>query len=268
VTGMAGQGLPLQGRVALITGVSRRAGIGYSIARELLSLGADCFLQSWSPHDREQPWGADHATVDEVIGSLRKNGRRIDHGAVDLAQRGAPEELFRRAVKSFDHVDILVLNHARSSKQALEELTWHELDLCFRINAIASLLLVRQWTAHHEDARPGGRAIVLSSGQHLGPMTGELPYAASKAGIVGIVESLAFHLAPRGLTVNAVNPGPTDTGWADEDTHARVLEQMPFGRWGKPEDAARLIGWLCTDEGGWITGQIINSEGGFRRFRR
>jgi 3-oxoacyl-[acyl-carrier protein] reductase len=265
---VAAQELPLQNRVAVVTGVSRRAGIGYSIARELLSLGADCFLQSWSPHDQEMPWGAGGETVAEVIGSLSEQGRRIDHAAIDLALPGAPADLFHRATEVFDHVDIIVLNHARSSKQTLDKLTWDELSLCFRINAIASLLLVKEWAAHHDDSRPGGRAIVLSSGQHLGPMTGEIPYAASKAGIVGMVETLAFQLGPRGLTVNAVNPGPTDTGWADEQTHTRVLEQMPFGRWGNPEDAARLIGWLCTDEGGWITGQVINSEGGFRRFRR
>ena len=66
------------------------------------------------------------------------------------------------------------------------------------------------------------------------------------------------------MTVNTVNPGPTDTGYADAATHAAVTRGMPFGRWGTPEDAARLVGFLCTDEGAWVTGQVIDSTGGFR----
>jgi 3-oxoacyl-[acyl-carrier protein] reductase len=69
----------------------------------------------------------------------------------------------------------------------------------------------------------------------------------------------------RGITVNTVNPGPTDTGWAEPELHERVRRAFPLGRWGQPDDAARLIAWLCTDEARWVTGQVINSEGGVRR---
>jgi 3-oxoacyl-[acyl-carrier protein] reductase len=257
---------PLRNRVALVTGVSRRQGIGYAIADELLSLGADCFLHSWMPHDEEQPWSTGER-VETVVKSLEKSGRRIDHCSIDLADPAAPSELFGRAIGSFEHIDIIVLNHARSSRQSLHDLTHEELTTSFEVNTISSFLLIKEWAARHDDSRPGGRAIVLSSGQHLRPMPEELPYGSSKAAIVGMVESLAFQLAPRGLTINAVNPGPTDTGWADPQTHEWVHGRMPFGRWGKPSDAARLIGWLCTDESAWITGQIINSEGGFRSSR-
>lgn len=260
------QELALRGRVALITGVSRPSGIGYSIARELRSKGADCFLQSWAAHDVEQPWGFGSETLAEVIRSLETPGRRMEHLSIDLADPSAPGELIDSARAELGHIDILIANHARSSHQALEELTYEELEHCYRVNAIASLLLIKEWAAQHDDSRAGGRAIVMSSGQHLGPMTRELPYASSKAAAVDMVPGLAAHLSSRGVTVNAVNPGPTDTGWADQDTHARVLEKMPFGRWGEPADAARLIGWLCSDEGRWITGQILNSEGGFNRF--
>jgi 3-oxoacyl-[acyl-carrier protein] reductase len=77
--------------------------------------------------------------------------------------------------------------------------------------------------------------------------------------------TLADELADSGITVNCVNPGPTDTGWglADIDPTAR----MPAGRWGEPDDAARLVAWLCSDDARWITGQVIDSEGGFRRAR-
>jgi 3-oxoacyl-[acyl-carrier protein] reductase len=263
---MAREDLPLAGRVALITGVSRRAGIGYAIAEQLISLGAGAFLQSWTPHDAEQPWGPDPQAVDQVIDSLRRPNRRIEHLSLDLAEAAGQTRLFGAATDAFGHIDILIANHARSSKQALESLTNEELSLCFQVNAVATLLLIKEWATHHDDRRTGGRVIVMSSGQHLAPMPGEIPYAASKAAVVGMVESLAAHLSSRGVTVNAVNPGPTDTGWADPDTHRWVQKRMPFGRWGEPGDAARLIGWLCTDEGRWITGQVINSEGGFRRW--
>ena len=105
----------------------------------------------------------------------------------------------------------------------------------------------------------------MTSGQHLGPMAREVAYAVSKGALQQATMTLAAELAERGITVNTVNPGPTDTGWglADWDPSG----PMPFGRWGEPDDAARLIAWLCSDDGRWITGQTLNSEGGFRRLR-
>jgi 3-oxoacyl-[acyl-carrier protein] reductase len=108
--------------------------------------------------------------------------------------------------------------------------------------------------------------VLFTSGQHLGPMSGELAYATSKAAVAGITPSLAETLADRGITVNTVNPGPTDTGYADPATRARVARMFPAGHWGTPDAAARLVAWLCTDDAAWVTGQVINSEGGFRRF--
>ena len=67
--------------------------------------------------------------------------------------------------------------------------------------------------------------------------------------------------------MNTINPGPTDTGYVDQATRERVATMFPAGRWGTPDDAARLVAWLCTDDAAWITGQVVNSEGGFRRFR-
>jgi 3-oxoacyl-[acyl-carrier protein] reductase len=109
--------------------------------------------------------------------------------------------------------------------------------------------------------------VLFTSGQHLGPMTGELAYATSKGALVAITASLADALADRGITINAVNPGPTDTDYVDQATRERVATRFPAGRWGAPDDAARLVAWLCTDDAAWVTGQVINSEGGFRRYR-
>jgi 3-oxoacyl-[acyl-carrier protein] reductase len=111
----------------------------------------------------------------------------------------------------------------------------------------------------------GGRVINFSSGQELGAMSDELAYAMSKAAIVTFTRSLAPSVMDRGLTVNAVNPGVTDTGWITPDLQQALMPMMPAGRFGTPEDAARVVTWLASDEAQWITGQVINSEGGFIR---
>ncbi len=255
---------PLAGRVAVVTGVGRRAGIGFAIARELLAAGASVLAQSWTPHDEEQPWGAE--PVEDVLAALGGTGPRLAHVAADFAEPDAPGRVVREAVERFGAVDAVVANHARSALGTLGEVTAAELDLCWAVNARASVLLAQAFAAAHDDARPGGRIVLFTSGQHLGPMVREIPYAVSKGAIQQMTLTLADALADRKITVNAVNPGPVDTGWADEELTERVGRALPFGRWGAPDDVARLVRWLVSDEGHWITGQVVNSEGGFRRW--
>ena len=259
---------PLDGRVALVTGVSRRVGIGMAVARRLAGLGADLFVTSWTAHDRDQPWGADPGGMAAVLDELRaaRGARRVDHLEADLLEPEAPDRVLSAAVEAYGHVDVLVCNHARSSAGGLGALTAAELDASFAVNTRAVLLLVQAFAARH-DGRPGGRVVLFTSGQQLGPMPGELAYATSKAALAGITPSLAETLADQGITVNTVNPGPTDTDYVDQATRGRVARMFPAGRWGTPDDAARLVAWLCTDDAAWVTGQVINSEGGFRRFR-
>jgi len=263
---MVSGGQPLARRVALVTGVSRRIGIGFAVAERLGAMGAGLLVHSWAPHDTEQPWGSDPGGIDAVLAALRRAvPTRVEHVAADLADPGAPERVMGAAGAVFGHVDVLVCNHARSSSQRLGGLTGAELDLSYAVNARASLLLVQSFAAQH-DGRPGGRVILMTSGQHLGPMPGEIPYAASKGALQQVTATLADALADRAITVNCVNPGPVDTGYATGEAHARVARAFPAGRWGEPDDPARLIAWLATDDARWITRQVINSEGGFRRW--
>ena len=255
---------PLTGRVALVTGVSRRGGIGFAIAQRLLADGAAVLVHSWAPHDAEHPWGADPEGVDALVADLAP-ADRVGHLAADFLDPDAPAVAVRAAIERFGTLDIVVANHARSSSGSLDDVTAAELDATWAVNARASLLLVQAFAAAHDDTRPGGRVVLFTSGQHLGPMARVLPYAVSKGAIHQMTPSLADHLAGRGITVNCVNPGPTDTGWAEPILHVEVAELMPSGRWGTPTDAANLVAFLVSDEGGWITGQVIDSEGGFRR---
>ena len=253
---------PLDGRVALVTGVGRRIAIGAAIARRLAADGAAVVVHSFTPHDAEQPWGADPGGPESVVDTITAAGGRAVHVPADLADPEAPHRLVETARDAFGHVDVLVANHARSSGQTLEQLTAVELDQSYAVNTRASLLLTQAFAAQH-DGRRGGRILFFTSGQYHGAMPGELPYIASKGALHQVTRSVATHLMPRGITVNCVDPGPNDTGYADDATRAVVAAANPGGRWGTPTDAARLVAWLVSDEAGWVTGQVIASDGGW-----
>ena len=262
--------LPLSGRTALVTGVSRRAGIGYAVARRLAALGASLFLHSYPPHDRDQPWGEDpggpQAVTRGVHDAVADAGADVRWMPLDLALPGAPAELIDAAATAGGHLDILVCNHARSGGDGpLGALDAKMLDTHWAVNTRATILLTQAFAARH-DGRPGGRVIFMTSGQDLGPMTGEVAYAASKGALASITTTLADQLADQQITLNTVNPGPVDTGYPSPEAYEAVRRQFPQHRWGVPDDPARLIAWLVTDEASWVTGQVINSEGGFRRW--
>jgi 3-oxoacyl-[acyl-carrier protein] reductase len=105
----------------------------------------------------------------------------------------------------------------------------------------------------------------MTSGQSLGQMPNELAYAITKSAIESLTYTLSSEIAKKGITINAVNLSPTDTGWMDEPITGVLLKHFPMKRIGKPKDTENLIGFLISEEAEWITGQIIHSEGGFIR---
>jgi 3-oxoacyl-[acyl-carrier protein] reductase len=251
----------LKGRVALVTGVSRRKGIGFAIAQRLASLGADVFIHSFSAYDADRDWGADPDGIPALITELRLHGTQIAHAEGNFLDSTVPQQIIDTATNTFGHIDILVANHTYSTLGDLEELTAVDIDTHFQVNVRGTLLLIQAFEAQHHKSS-GGRVVLLTSGQHLTPMPSELAYVASKGALHQLTLSLSAHLIPRGITVNTVNPGATDTGWADGEIYEFIRAANPQGRWGQPADAARLIGWLVTDDAQWITGQILNSNGG------
>ncbi|MEV5885923.1 SDR family oxidoreductase [Streptomyces sp. NPDC052020] len=265
--------LPLRGRTALVTGASRRDGIGHAVARRLAAYGASVYLHHHVPHDAAMPWGADR--IDEVIASVREaagdTGATVAHGPGDLADPAVPAELVARAADALGgRLDILVANHALSGSDGpLEALDAAMLDAHWAVDARSVLLLVQahaRLRAALPPRTPGGRVVMMTSGQDkAGGMPGEIAYALQKGALASITRSLATALAEYAVTVNTVNPGPVDTGYLTGETYDAVAARFPAGRWGVPDDPARLIAWLATDEAHWITGQVIDSEGGFRR---
>ncbi|MGH7494902.1 MAG: SDR family oxidoreductase [bacterium] len=253
----------LKSKVALITGVSRRNGIGFGIANRLAAMDADLFLHSFALYDQEMQALDNPYDPVVLMQELHNYGVRIEHMEADFKDSQSPARVIAAAVEKFAHIDILVLNHTHDTLKELVDLSAEEIDRHLMINVRASLLLIKEYAQQHT-AKSGGRIILLISGQHLGPMP-HLAYVASKGALHQLTASLSDALIDKGITVNAVNPGPTRTYEPSAEIDHAVLRRMPQGRWGEPDDAARLIGWLVSDEARWVTGQVINSEGGFRR---
>lgn len=281
--------LPLQGQTALVTGVSRRRGIGFAVATSLARLGASVFIQHFSPHDEDQPWGSDdlRAVVDELRSTLTP-GARFGELVADLRDTDTIETVVSAAHQLTGRLDILVCNHARSGGDgSILDMDADRLDAFWETNTRSTLLLTRAFAALHAGrgapnaapgeriekrhfAKPVGRVFWMTSGQIHGPMRGEVAYATSKAALAGVTATVAAELLELGIVLNTINPGPVNTGYLDPETTDRALEDLeafvaetPFGRFGEPADPARLISWLATDEGAWIVGQVLTSDGGF-----
>lgn len=233
----------------LVTGVSRRIGIAWTVVEHLHHAGWEVTATGWPPHDEQQPWGADLEAP---------SFEGISWQAADLADPGVPDRLVADHVARHGGLDALVTMHAHSSSGGIGTLTAAELDHSFAVNARATLLLIQ--AAARTRLR---RVVVFTTGVHHEPMPSEIAYAMSKAAIQGITRTVAATLAPRGVTVNCINPGPVDTGYASDEQRQSVAAQMPMRRWGAPSDIAPVVTWLLSDAAAWLTGHTLDADGGW-----
>jgi 3-oxoacyl-[acyl-carrier protein] reductase len=253
-------------RTALVTGVSRRIGIGAAVARRFAAAGYRLMLTGLPGYDQTQPYGGDPVGVPDLLAELADLGAEAAYHAGDLLRPEAPAAAVAATLDRYGAVDVLVAVHAYSTHTELGSLDPGEIDRHLVVNVRATMLLVEAYAKAYDQRRRDGRVVLFSSGQRLGPMPTELAYAASKAGVEVLTGNFAHLLAGHGITVNCVNPGPTDTGYADPETYEQVRRLFPGGQWGRPDDAARLVEWLCSPDAAWVTGQVIDSEGGFNRY--
>ena len=209
------------------------------------------------------PWDPDDEGPEALLKELRETGVRAESLEADLSRPESPEEVLDAAEKSLGPLSILVNNATHSETDGYENLDATTLDAHYAVNLRAAALLATGFARRYTGE--SGRIINLASGPSLGPMVGEISYAATKGAIEAFTTTFAPEVGHKGITVNAVNPGPTDTGWMGEELREELVKKFPAGRIGKPEDAAKLIVFLASDEAAWVTGQTLHSEGGFVR---
>ena len=253
-----------QKKIAVITGASRLRGIGSAICRELADAGYDIFFTYWTEYDKKMPWSINADEPMLLREELLRKGVKVSCMEIDLTNPHSPEQLFGKIEEDFGHPDILINNAAYSTNNDYSCLTAEEMDKHYLINIRATTLLSSKFAKNFKK-KTGGRIINLTSGQFQGPMPGELAYATTKGAVDALTITLAAELAPLGITVNAINPGPTNTGWMTEEIKSELTNKFPFGRIGEPSDVAKAVKFLVSEDASWITGQIIHSEGGFTR---
>jgi 3-oxoacyl-[acyl-carrier protein] reductase len=201
--------------------------------------------------------GADGGIAPSVVAALEGDGWEVagtDVEHADLADPAAPARIFDE-LGSFE---ALVTCHAVSELGGLLETDAAQLDRHLAVNVRATALLMAELARRLPGDR--GRIVNFTSGL---PLRGELAYAASKGAIAWLTVSAAVELGPRGITANAIDPGPTDTGWMDDELKEAIAAATPLGRVGRPQDAAELVAFLCSERAGWITGRVLRSDGGF-----
>ena len=201
----------------------------------------------------------------QLLTELRDQGCRAEGLEIDLSDPDAPRRLFDAAEAALGPVSVLVNNATYSMPGGIDTLTAEQLDKTYVVNLRGMALLCVEFVRRYKLAAPDiapGRIINLSSGQSVSAMPGELAYVATKGAVEAFTVSLSAEVSSLGITVNAIDPGITDTGWISPDLKAKWVKESPMGRVAKPADAARLIRFLASPEAGWITGQVIHSRGG------
>jgi 3-oxoacyl-[acyl-carrier protein] reductase len=253
----------LKGKFALITGASRRNGIGAAACRALAMQGTNILFTTWQAYDQEQPHGADENGPIALEQAVLGVGVQVRHLEIDLAHPDSPAKVFDFAQKWLGLPDILVNNAACSTSDGFERLDAATLDAHYAVNMRATFLLSVEFARRAKAlGRSNGHIISMSSGQGWGPIPSELAYVATKGAIEAFTLSLAAGLAALGITVNAVDPGPTDTGWMTEQMRNDWATPSGLPKFNQPDDAARVIVFLASDAARHVTGQVIHARGG------
>lgn len=241
----------LSGKTALVTGCAR--GIGNAVAKTLARGGADIILNDIDQDGLE--------ALDREIQSL---GRKTLVHCANISVRQEVDALFSDLKKGFGRLDILVNNAGITRDNLLLKMTDQEWDQVMDINLKGVFFCTRQAAALMKD-QTYGRIVNLTSLAALTGNVGQVNYAASKAGVIGITKTLAKELARYQITVNAVAPGFIETSMTDaipDKIKQAIVQGIPLGRAGTPRDVAHVVRFLASDESAYITGQVISCNGG------
>ena len=248
----------LRERNAVVTGASK--GIGAGIAKELAAAGAAVVVN----------YASDRAGAESVVDAVVAAGGRAIAVQADVAKAADVTRLFEQTTEAFGSLDILVNNAGVFQAMPVSELTEEEFHREINVNLLGPLLVIRESLRHF---RPGGGSIInIGSGASRSHPPGYSIYSAGKAGLDAITGVLSKELAPSGIRVNSVNPGATlseGTKTAGlygvgSDVEKQLVAMTPLGRMGTPEDIAKVVAFLASDDSAWLTGEVILASGGLR----
>jgi 3-oxoacyl-[acyl-carrier protein] reductase len=246
----------LEGKVAVVTGASK--GIGAGIARALGEAGASVAVN----------FASDEAGAKRVVAAIEKAGGRAIAVRGNVANADDVRGIFAAAREAFGRLDVLVNNAGVYRFEPLQDVTEAEYRRQFDINVLGTLLATQEALKHFGDA--GGSVVNLGSVVSTNPLVGSVIYSATKAAVDNLTLTLARELAPKRIRVNAVAPGSTRSeglvsmGIIGSDMEKHLIGQTPMQRLGEPEDIARAVVFLASDQSGWITGETIRAAGGLR----
>ena len=246
----------LDGKVAIVTGASK--GIGAAIAKGLAAAGAAVVVN----------YASSREGAERVVTAIADAGGRVVAVKGDVAQAADVRGLFEAAKSSFGGVDILVNNAGVFQFEPLEAVTEAEFHREFDTNVLGIVLAIQEAVKHF--GPDGGSIINISSVASFNPQPNSLVYAATKAAVDSITLSTARELGSRHIRVNAIAPGGVDTeglqrvGIVGSEHEKALVAITPLGRFGQPEDVAKVAVFLASDEAGWVTGERIVASGGWR----
>lgn len=244
----------LSGKVAVITGASK--GLGKAIA---LALGGAGIRLALASRDLE--------SLQNVAGEVRAIGAEVEVFQTDVCSEAQVAQLAEQVLARFGAAHILVNNAGVNVRQPITEFTLDEWRRVLDTNLTGAFLVCRAFVPHLK-GRGYGRILNLTSIMSHVALAGRTAYAASKAGLLGFTKALALELAPEGITVNGISPGPFATEMnlplmQNAELNARFLAGIPLARWGKPEEVGQLALYLCSEQAGFITGTDILMDGGW-----
>jgi 3-oxoacyl-[acyl-carrier protein] reductase len=245
----------LKGKVAIVTGASK--GIGAGIAKHMAAAGASVVVN----------YSSSKEGADRVVEAITSQGGKAIAIQGDVSNAADVKDLFDNTKKTFGRLDIVVNNAGVYQFELLEAITETEFHRQFNTNVLGPILTTQEAVKHFDGT--GGSIINISSVVSVNPIPASVVYSATKSALDNITKTLAKELGPKKIRVNTIAPGGTETegvvaaGIVGSDFQKQMIANTPLGRFGQPDDIAKVAVFLASDEAEWVTGERISAAGGY-----